>query len=107
MGEHAYHHVRMVLVHLCLPKPSPPLGRNLDLKYTKLLSELFKLHFGQWIGQQIGYPLVCRNILELHCSSLHHIPDIVGLDLNVIRLVMEHWVLRYIHKNQIVTEDTR
>ena len=84
MGGHTYHHVRMALVHLRLLDPSPPLGRNLDLKYTKLLSEVFKLHSSLWLGQHIGYLLVRRNILELHCSSLHHIPDIVVLDLNVL-----------------------
>ena len=31
-----------------------------------------------------------KNILELHCSPLHHIPNIVILDLDMLRLVMEH-----------------
>ena len=31
--------------------------------------------------------------LELHCSSLHHNLDIVILDLDMIRLVIEHWIL--------------
>ena len=33
------------------------------------------------------------HILELHCSSLHHILDIVILDLDMLQLVMEHRVL--------------
>ena len=69
---------------------SLPLGGNLDLENTKLLLEVLKLHFGQWLHQHISYLIVSRNILELHCSSSHHIPDIVILDLNVLRLVMEH-----------------
>ena len=37
----------------------------------------------------ISYMLIHRNIPELHCSSLHHIPDIVIFDLDMLRLVME------------------
>ena len=33
------------------------------------------------------------HILELHCSILHHIPDIVIHDLDMLRLIMEHWIL--------------
>ena len=35
--------------------------------------------------------------MELHCSSLHHIPDIVIFDLDMLQLVMEHWVLSQLH----------
>ena len=73
---------------------SLPLGRKLDLENTKLLPKQLKLHSSSWLGQHISYLLVRRNILELHCSSLHHIPDIVIFDLDMFRLVMEHWVLR-------------
>ena len=81
---------------------SLPLGRNLDLENTKLLPELLKLHSSQWIFQHISYMFVCRNILELYCSSLHHIPDIVILDLYMLRLVMEHRVLRQLHTTLVV-----
>ena len=69
---------------------SHPLGRNLDLENSKLLPEVLKLHPSQWHSQHIIYLFICRNILELHLSSLHHIPDIVIFDLNMLRLVMEH-----------------
>ena len=72
---------------------SLPLGRNLDLENTKLLPEVLKLHPSQWISQHINYLFIRRNILELHFCSLHHIPDIVILDLGMLRLVMEHRVL--------------
>ena len=85
-----------------LTESSLPLGRNLDLMNTKLLYEVFKLHFGQWLGQHISYLLVRRNILELHYSSLHHILDIVIFDLDMLRLVMEHWVLKQIHTTLVV-----
>ena len=63
---------------------SPPLGGNLDLENTKLLPEVIKLHSVQWLGQHISCLLIRHNILELHCSSLHHIPDIVILDLDML-----------------------
>ena len=70
-----------------------PLGRNVYLENTKLLLEVLKTHSCQLLHQHISYMFIHRNILELHCSSLHHIPDIVILDLNMLRLVMEHWIL--------------
>ena len=73
-----------------------PFGGNLNLENTKLLLEVFKLHSGQWLHQHINYLFYlffCRNILELHCSSLHHIPDIVILDIDMLQLVIEHWIL--------------
>ena len=60
---------------------SLPLGGNLDLENTKLLLEVLKLHPIQWLRQYISYLFLYRNILELHCSSLHHIPNIVILDI--------------------------
>ena len=69
------------------------LGGNLDLENTKLLPELLELHSGQWLCQHISYLFTHCNILELHLSSLHHIPDIVKFDLDMLRLVMEHQVL--------------
>ena len=72
-----------------LTDSSLPLGRNLDLENPNILPKVLKLNSGQFLGQHINYLLVCHNILELHFSSLHHIPDIVILDLDVLRLVME------------------
>ena len=70
-----------------------PFGGNLDLENTKLLPEVLKLQPIQWLHQYIGYLFLRRNILELHCCSLHHILDIVVLDLDMLQLVMEHWIL--------------
>ena len=80
-----------------------PFGGNLDLENTKLLPEVLKLHPSQWLRQHISYLLLCRNILELHCSPLHHIPDIVILDLDMLRLVKEHWILWQLHATLVVT----
>ena len=81
---------------------SLPLGGNLNLENIKLLPEVLKLHSGQWLSQHNSYMFIHRNILELHCSSLHHIPDIVILDLDMLQLVMEHRVLRQLHTTLVV-----
>ena len=65
-----------------------------EINNSNLVHGVLKLHSRQKLGQYIGYLLVRRNILELHYSSLHHIPHIVILDLDMLRLVMEHQVLR-------------
>ena len=77
-----------------LTDSSLPFGGKLDMENTKLLHEVLKLHSSQWLCQHISYLFVCRNILELHYSFLHHIPNIVILDLDMLRLVMEHQVLQ-------------
>ena len=69
------------------------LGGNLDLENTKIFPEVLKLQPSQWLRQHISYMFLHRNILELHYSPMHHIPDIVILDLDMLRLVMEHWIL--------------
>ena len=60
------------------------LGGNLDLENTKSLPELLELKPSQWIHQYISYLFLRHNILELDCSPLHHIPDIVILDLDML-----------------------
>jgi hypothetical protein len=70
---------------------SLPLLREVLSDYTKLVSEVFKLHTRQRLGQHICNLLICANILELYNSSLHHITNVVIPDLYVLRLIMEHW----------------
>ena len=60
------------------------LGGNLDLDNTKILPEVLELHSSQWLRQYISYLFLHCNILELHSSLLHHIPDIVILDLDML-----------------------
>ena len=69
------------------------LGGSLDLENTKSLSEVLELQPSQWLRQYISYLFLYCNIPELHYSPLHNIPHIVILDLDVLRLVMEHWIL--------------
>ena len=68
------------------------LGGSLDLENTKSLYEVLKLQPSQWLRQYISYLFLRHNILELHCSPLHHIPDIVIFDIDMLRPVMEHWI---------------
>ena len=72
---------------------SLPFGGNLDMENTNIIPEVLKIHSSQWIYQHINYLFVHRNILKLHLSFLHHIHDIVIFDLDMLRIVMEHWVL--------------
>ena len=115
-GTESSHHDRMAQpLHLTMEGTNPltmsewlwvsslSLGRNLDLENTKSLSEVLELQPSQWLRQYISYLFLCRNILELHCPSLHHIPDIVILDLDMLRLVMEHWILSQLHATMVVT----
>ena len=108
-GTKSYHHDRLAQpLYLTfslewLLDSSLPLGRNLDLENTKLLPKVLKIHSGQWLHQHIIYLIVCRNILELHSSPLYHIPDIVIFDLGMLRLVMEHQVLKRLHTTLVVT----
>ena len=69
-------------------------GGNLDLENTKILPEVIELQTSQWICQYISYLFLHRNILKLHYSSLHHIPNIVIPYISVLQLVMEHRVLK-------------
>ena len=64
------------------------LGGSLDLENTKSLSEVLELQPSQWLRQYISYLFLRRNIQELH-----HISDIVIFYLNMLRPVMEHWIL--------------
>ena len=63
------------------------------MDHSKLVSEVLKLNLGQWLGQHVYDLLICGNVLELHNSLLHHITDILVIDLYVLGLVMEHWIL--------------
>ena len=104
MGGPTFHHViNYQHLHLTMEGTNPLTmsewlwvssfshGGNLDLENTNILPEVLKLHPSQWIHQYISHLFLRRNILELHCS--YHIPDIVILDLDMLRLVMEHRIL--------------
>ena len=70
-----------------------PLSEGDILNYSKLVSEVYKLHYGRCLSENVNNLLVHLYVLELHCSSLHHVSDEVIFDLHVLRPVMEHWIL--------------
>ena len=90
VGTKSSHHDRMAQpLHLTYSSEwlwisSFSLGGNLNLENTKLLLEVLKLHLSQWLHQYISYLFLRLNIAELHYSFLHHIPDIVILDLDML-----------------------
>ena len=71
---------------------SLPLGRNLDLENTKILSEVLKLHPSQWLSQHIWKLLIYANILELYSSLLHDVTNVEVLNFYVLHLIIEHEV---------------
>ena len=108
-GTKSSHHDRMSqpLYLTCssewLWDSSLSLGGSLNLENTKSLSKVLEVQPSQWLRQYISYLFLRRNIQELHCSSLHHIPDIVILDLDMLWLVMEYRVLQQLHITLVVT----
>ena len=78
----------------------------MDLDHTNYFSEVLKLHSHKRLGQHNHYILFFCHILELHYSCLHHIHDIVELDLDVLQLVVENRIFRQLHTTLVVAEDT-
>ena len=99
----AVHYSSPVRVELPLRRtPSFPLSRD----HTKLASEVLKLHPGQGLGENIRCLFFCRNILELYCSLLHHVSDVVVFDPDMLRPIMEHWILGHLDATLVITPDT-
>jgi hypothetical protein len=65
----------------------------MTLYHTKLVLEVIELHPRQWLGQHICNLLLSSHVLEPHYPPLHHIPDIVIFDLDMLQPVMEHRIL--------------
>ena len=70
-----------------------PLSEGDILNYSKLVSEVHKLHSRQRLGENVSNLLIGLDVLELHCSSLYNVSDVVIFDLHVLRPVMKYWVL--------------
>ena len=69
---------------------SIPLKEGYVLFYSKYSMKVFKLHPGKRLGVNIYSLVICRNILELDCTFLHHIMYEVILSLYMLRLVMKY-----------------
>jgi hypothetical protein len=69
-----------------------PLIEGGILNHSKSVLEVYKLRPGKRLSENVNNLLVCRNVLELHCSLLYHVTDVVVLDLDVLRHVMKNWI---------------
>jgi hypothetical protein len=87
--------------HIC--NSSLPLTREVILNHTNLVSKVHKLHSRHRLAQRVCYLLICSDILKLHFSLLHHISDIMVLDLDMLGLVMKHQVLQQLHQIQVAS----
>ena len=82
---------------------SLPLSREVLWENTKVVSKVLKLYTRQRLGQHICNLLICANILELHSSLLYQFINLVVPDINVICLIMEHWVLCHFYATLVIT----
>ena len=69
---------------------SLPLKEGYVLFYSKFFAKVFKLHPGKRLGVNICSLVVCRNILDLNRTFLHHIMYEVIPNLYVLQLVMRY-----------------
>jgi hypothetical protein len=51
--------------------------------HTKSVTEVLKLHIGKGFGKNISNLLICRKVLHQYDLPLHHVSDVMVLDLNV------------------------
>jgi hypothetical protein len=84
-----------------------PLSEEGILHHSKLASEEDELALYQGLGEDVCQLLICRNILELDCSLQHHVPDEMVFDLNVLQIIMKHWILREFDKTLVIIVDQR
>jgi hypothetical protein len=80
-----------------------PLSKRGILSYTKLITKVYKLCQGQWLGKNICRLICGWNILNAENVLLNHVPDIVVSHLNVFRSVVKHWILGELYTALIVT----
>jgi hypothetical protein len=80
-----------------------PLSKRGILSYTKLVTKVYKLCQGQWLGKNICRLFCRRNILNAENVLLNHVPDIVVSHLNVFQFVVKHWILGELYTSLNVT----
>jgi hypothetical protein len=82
-----------------------PLSKEGILHHSKFVSEKDELALHQGLGESVCQLLICRNILEFDCSLQHHVPNEMVSDLDVLRLVVKHWILREFDATLAITMD--
>ena len=111
MYLHMIAHTVKLAVHYSSPvRVELPLRRTLSFPlsrdHTKLASEVLKLRPSQGLGENIRCLFFCGNILELYCSLFHHVSDIVIFDPDMLRPIMEYWILGHLDAILVITLDT-
>jgi hypothetical protein len=61
--------------------------------HAKFITKVHKLRPGKGLGENMCDLLIGRKVLHLNCLPLHHITNIVILDLNMFGTVMTYWIL--------------
>ena len=75
---------------MSVSQSSLPLKERYVLFYSKSSAKVFKLRPGKRLDENICSLVICRNILELDRTFLHHITFEVILNLYMLRLVMKY-----------------
>ena len=65
------------------------------------------LPFREGLGKDISYLVSSRYILQLYCSSLNLVLDEVVPDLDVLRPIMKHGILKELDATLIIAIDDR
>ena len=64
-----------------------------SLNDTKSFSESQEFDFSQGLRQNVGDLFLCTDMLEPYCSPLHHIPNIVVPDIDMLGAIMKYEIL--------------
>ena len=70
-----------------------PFSEGDILCHTKFVMELLELHLAMGFGKNINNLVICRKVLHQYDLPLHHVSDVMVLDINVLRFVMKHWII--------------
>jgi hypothetical protein len=82
-----------------------PLSKEGIIHHSKLVSEEDELSLYQGLGENVYQLLICRNILELDYSLQHPVSDEVVSNLNVLRPIVKHWILREFDATLVIRVD--
>ena len=63
-----------------------------SLDDTKSFSESQEFDLSQGLCQNVSDPLICTDMLEPYCSPLHHIPDIVVPNIDMLGAIMKYGI---------------
>jgi hypothetical protein len=68
-----------------------------------IIFEIDMLSPWQGLGENFFHLLINRNIMKLNHPTLNPVSNEMILDLNVLRPIMKHWILREFDTTMIIT----